>query len=490
MGDLSDSLNEISSRDLLIRMVTYAVRCPEVAKVATEKLSPTHFDEGTQLEFMMVWHVASTLWNTYQTVPEPQHLADLSVNLMVQQGYTDPAYHQMARDLVQQIYAFTETPWNVDYGMRLLNVFFNNVFIQDLSRVAQQFTGHGRDDIIERVQSAHRQLQVDKPVSMDPFDLTEHTPSFIPRVPTGVSFFDMLLGGGTLPTECYGILGPSGGGKTLLAIQIACSMAERGQHVEYFSYEQPVKDIQPRVLSCAAKVPIDKISGRSWADMGSDIQQKIQRVATTSKSYLHLHDRSADGSSIADIGNVIRERLESGVTPSLVVVDWIWPLVLRMLANSNRRNAEERKILQAVSEEFKSMAAKYNVAFLLLHQLSTEMVKKSPSKKPQWFNSAEAGSFAWLLHYCIAIGRADAQGYCWLVGSKARNAAAQDTLVKRDGLLQRFDATKSSMVYDTRRSEFVDEDKMNRMPGADVSDDEPMSAEEEELAGGGGAGIV
>jgi hypothetical protein len=128
------------------------------------------------------------------------------------------------------------------------------------------------------------------------------------------------------------------------------------------------------------------------------------------------------------------------------------------------------------------------------------MAKKSPSKKPEWFNSAEAGSFAWLLHYCIAIGRADTQGYCWMVGSKARNAKKQSALVLLNGEFNRFESTKQSMIYDERRQEFIDEGNVNKMPGvrtvATVDDkvigqsDESPQDEQDDYAAGGGAGVV
>jgi len=500
MPELSDSLSEINSRALLVRLLTYAIRCPEVARVATEKLSPIHFNESTQLEFLIVWRVASALWEEYEQVPEAQHVADLAVNTMMLQGYAEPVFHESARRLVVEIYAFTETPWNADYGLRLLNAFFNGVFIRDLAKLAERFGGKERGDAAEAVMQAHQSLQLGVNPPLDPFDLVVNVPTFKSRQPTGVGFWDMLTGGGTSENECYGILGPTGGGKTLLAVQLACSMAERGQDVEYFTYEQSAKELQPRILSCAAKISSIRISGKCWADIDEAAKKKITIAADICKNRLHVHDRSSEGSSISDIVNTVRQRIDEGRTPRMVIVDWIWPLILRITATSQRRNEQERMVLQKATDDFKAAASKYGVTFLLLHQISTEMAKKSPSKKPEWFNSAEAGSFAWLLHYCIAIGRADTQGYCWMVGSKARNAKKQSALVLLNGEFNRFESTKQSMIYDERRQEFIDEGNVNKMPGvrtvATVDDkvigqsDESPQDEQDDYAAGGGAGVV
>ena len=140
----------------------------------------------------------------------------------------------------------------------------------------------------------------------------------------------------------------------------------------------------------------------------------------------------------------------------------------------------------------KAIAAKHKICLLILHQLSTEMVKKSPSNKPAWFNSAEAGSFAWLLHYCFAIGRADGNGYCWLVGSKSRNAANKDVLVRLNGGMNRFDPVDNSMTYDPSSKTFVEEEEMGKIPGAqsqtttapqEDESDEPLGGEEADYAG-------
>ena len=461
------SFSEISSRDALVRMLTYAIRCPPVARVAVERLIATHFDEATQLEFMTTWHSAQEYWRVYQQAPTREVLRALSVNVMAGQGYTNPGAHQMAYRLVDEIYDFHEDPWNVDFGLRLVSAFFNQVFTKNIQQLMAQF-GSDRGALMDAVGEAHQKLQVgmDKPVAL--LDLNEHLPDGIARVPTGVAPFDMLLGGGTTPTEVYGILGPSGGGKTLLAIQIACSMAERQQYVDYFTYEQPPKELQPRFLSCAAKVKVSDIAGKRWTELDPLIQQKVRDAADMAAKYLHVHDRSVRGDSVQDIIGAVRESIDAGRKPRMVVVDWVWPLILRMTATSERRGVEERKMLQFAMDQFKSAAAEYGVTFLILHQLSTEMAKQSPSKKPEWFNSAEAGSLAWLMHYCLAIGRADPQGYCWLVGSKARGTAPDALIVKRIGEYQRFQSTKSSMVYDDRRKEFVDDGGQNRVPGVQI----------------------
>jgi len=464
-------LREINSRGLLVRLITYAIRCPEVARVAVLRLKPTYFSEETQLDFFIVWFVAQQLWLKAHEVPHPQHVKDLAVSVMISEGHTDPNLQRVTVDLVTEIYAFNEQPWNIEYGMQLMNTFFNGVFTQQIIGLAHK--AQSRDLALQDVIDTHQHLSVKRNAPVDPFDM-EDIPTLSMRTPTGATYFDLITGGGTIPTECYGVLGPSGGGKTLLAIDVGCSMAERGQRVEYFLYEQPAKEVRPRLFSRAGGINIEDMRNKDWNDLPEATRAKITAAAAKLKGNFIIHDRSSEGDSVADIVNVVRESIAAGRRPGLVVIDWLWPLVTRASSTAlaaGRKNISERIMLQTMLDEFKGMAAKYGVAVMLLHQLSTDMAKKQASKKPQWFNSAEAGSFAWLLHYCIAIGTQDEYGNCWLVGSKARNNAKTSFVVQCLGNYNKFKMPKKSMIYDATKHGFVESDNLHRMPGRERSAD-------------------
>lgn len=476
----SGQIREINSRGLLVRLLTYAVRCPAVARVAAQKMQPTHFDEATQLDFFMVWFVAQQIWLKSGAAPHPQHLVDLTINLMTGEGYGDPNLHGAVLSLVNEIYAFQEDPWNEAYGMELLNAFFHTVFKRSAAKVTQQ--AGTRDEALEIVMRTHKQLSVGQNKPVDPFDMTQ-PPKLTPRLETGATYFDLITGGGTVPTECYGILGPSGGGKTLMALDVGCHMAERGQRVEYFSYEQPVKEVRPRLFSRAAGIDIGEFKGREWDELPGAVKEKVAEASARMGGNFIMHDRSSEGDSVTDVVNVVRDSIADGKRPTLVVIDWLWPLVLRAAAkeSSSRRSVNERIVMQKMLDDFKSLAADHKVCLMVLHQLATEMAKKRAGRKPQWFNSAEAGSFAWLLHYCIAIGVQDDHGFCWMVGSKARGNARTSIVVKCEGHLNRFKIPSNSMIYDANRKEFVDSENLNKMPGREQQNDD---TDEEEMKGG------
>lgn len=473
-----DSLGGINSRGLLVRLLTYAIRCPTVAQVAVQKLDPTYFDAATQFEFQSVWAAARTYWQEFGEAPPMHATADLALQIMIMQDIKEPILIERMEYLVAEIYTFEETPWNGEYGRRLLDMFFNTIFAGQISAIGMAMGGMPRGDVRTAIEQQYQTLNVSSIKTIDPFDIDVGTLTIPNREPTGLTFLDLLLGGGTLDTECYGILGPSGGGKTVMSVQLGCSLAARGQHVEYFTYEQPAEEMRPRILSCAAKVSSERLKG----DIDKETREKLTKAKETHQKYFHLHDRASEGDNTAEIATVIQQSIDEGRKPRMVIVDWIWPLILRMTAASDRRQVDERKLLQRATDDFKSMAAKYRVPIWLVHQLSVEVAKKSPGRKPQWFNSAEAGSFAWLLHYCFAIGTKDAHDFCWLVGSKARSAKNQDTLLHLNGEYNRFDATDKRMVYDPRSQTFVDEEGVNKI--------DSYADDGSEFADGSGAGVA
>jgi hypothetical protein len=456
-------------------MLTYAVRCPPVAQLAVMKLDPAYFDASTQFEFQSVWVAARLYWQQFGAPPPMHAVGDLALQVMIQQDIKEPVLIERMEYLVAEIYTFEEDPWNVEYGKQLLSMFFDSVYSGQVGAIGQTMGGLPRTEVRTALEQQYQSLNVSTIKTIDPFDFDADTFRAPPREPTGVTFVDLLLGGGTLETECYGVLGPSGGGKTVLSVQLGCSIASRGQHVEYFTYEQPAEEMRPRILSCAAKVSSSKLLAEEDEQLDEMTRKQLVEAQKTHKQFFHLHDRASEGDNIAEIGMMIQQSIDEGRRPRLVIVDWVWPLIMRMTAVSDRRQVDERKLMQKATDDFKSMAAKYRVCFWLVHQLSVELAKKSPGRKPQWFNSAEAGSFAWLLHYCFAIGTKDAHDICWLVGSKARSAKNQDALLHLNGEFNRFEPTDKRYVYDKRSGTFIDEEGVNKIDtfandGSDFAD--------------------
>lgn len=64
------------------------------------------------------------------------------------------------------------------------------------------------------------------------------------RIPFGVEALDKMLDGGLMPRRPYLIVGPSGTGKTSLALQFLCEGVRRGESVLYVTLEDPPNEIR------------------------------------------------------------------------------------------------------------------------------------------------------------------------------------------------------------------------------------------------------
>ena len=332
-----DSLGGISSRGLLVRMLTYAVRCPPVAQLAVQKIDPTYFDASTQFEFQSVWVAAKLFWESFGTTPPMHAVADLAHQIMVQQDVKEPILIERMQYLVAEIYTFEEDPWNVDYGKSLLGMFLDSIYSGQIGTIGQTMSGLPREEIHTALEQQYQKLSVSTIKTIDPFDFDVDTLTLPPREPTGLTFLDLQFGGGTMDTECYGVLGPTGGGKTVLSVQLACGIAARKQHVEYFTYEQPAEEMRPRILSCAAKISSERLKDDQKDDF---TLERLREAQKTHREYFHLHDRASEGDNVAEIGMMIQQSIDAGRKPRIVIIDWVWPLILRMAAASGKRNVD------------------------------------------------------------------------------------------------------------------------------------------------------
>lgn len=478
MPEVSELVGEFGGRDAVLRLMTYAIRCPKVALAAVGRILPTDFNPTTEQDIQIIWTAAQAYWKQYSSAPSMQFMIDTTGAMLNHLGLREQQFHLNMQQTLQIIYSHNG-PWDENYGEELLKAFCAKRFSATLGQIGA--IGEGNlQRMSELVTAQFRRLHVTDEPEIDPFDIKTNTPASRPRVPTGFGAVDFLLGGGLSPPESYGILGPTGGGKTLLALQLSTLLASRGHNVLYYTYEQPAIELQPRLLSCAAKVPRRLIDGKSWDQVDSVTQAEIEKAAALCRNRLTLVDRSTEGDNVIEIEDRIKRAIDNDRKPIMVVIDWMWILVSRIVSVQSKRR-EDRKVQLDLIEKFKSLAAKYDVSFLVLQQLSTEAAKKGGGSKPQWFNSAEAGNFAWLLAYCFAIGTADPYGMCYLVGSKARNNSKSDTVMQLDGEHNRFNWKDADTTYqwDGARKQFVREGDKNKFGDIDEDTQEVVDAEEE-----------
>lgn len=104
---------------------------------------------------------------------------------------------------------------------------------------------------------------------------------------TGIDELDELLGGGIERGTITLLTGPTGTGKTTLAVQLAAAVAARGEHAAYFSFEEEVDLIAFRARSVG--IPIDEMITAQMLSM-----VKVEPLRYTPHEFYALIEREVD----------------------------------------------------------------------------------------------------------------------------------------------------------------------------------------------------
>ena len=307
---------------------------------------------------------------------------------------------------------------------------------------------------------------------------------------TGVDFFDDLTEGGVRTRKLWGLLAPTGGGKTTISIQLLMSWVRQGPNHQalYASYEQPIEgDITERIVSLTIDKPRSLFRDKAYSDWDHDLQLLVKKRSELFSNRVVCSDYSGNNAAGSDgIQNIKRTLEKQGILkrlddptfdpakepPVFVLIDWLLPMVQRymnkysdgMLAVGN----ELRAVGASIMDEIKTFKNTYNVMVLITHQLASAVADASPTKAASHTDSAEWKGFANLLDDCFTIGPRSKQDLCIMKASKARASGRNEVVLKLAGKYARFE--DFSTEYAVVNGKFVPLD-------GDVQSDEQSSSE-------------
>jgi len=319
--------------------------------------------------------------------------------------------------------------------------------VKDLHRIAQ------------RISSDISALGGRRSARMKPLFNMESLLTAKERIGFGVRFWDDN-GGKFGPGELHGLLGPPSGGKTVMAVAVACGQMRANRHVMLCLYEQPAEgDIAERICTNMTEIPIDIFRDKAYGALSEDIRRKIAFSAEVSGKYLTLVDMLQDGAGAGGVQEIIQhveDAIAEGERPSLVIVDWFGAMVDRNHQHHPEvsHDLRYRVLGTRFMDTFNAYAKDSGVSFLLMHQLTTDAAGRSPSYRPKKTDALEMRTFSNKMDTCSALGVMDKRSHvCWFCPDKSRRSFAQDTKIKLLGDLQRFVDVKDQ--YEIRNNSFV-----------------------------------
>lgn len=333
---------------------------------------------------------------------------------------------------------------------------------------------------------------------------------------TGVPVMDAMVGGGHVRGEVYGLLGPTGGGKSTTATHMAISLAdstykkwiEDGQPEEcgkvyLFSYEDPMGDIYPRILACSAQIPrsrqaelgdlsdLSRLSRcghyaeyesslfRDDFDTGSMPAGERERLERTSRvidkclaiSIMNGSDmRNPDkGAGLIDeIAEIItKDIIATKIKPEAVFIDFALAAVDRYISAHAVRADEQRTLLTKFPQQARTkIATKFDCPVWVLHQLNTKFNEKEAGFLPKSTDAAESKAFPMYCNFVLMLGKCNKEGYTTIsCGKHRRTGDIAPRVIRVNGNMSTIDDAGGLYVLDTFSNNIISVNDQHSIAG-------------------------
>jgi KaiC/GvpD/RAD55 family RecA-like ATPase len=197
------------------------------------------------------------------------------------------------------------------------------------------------------------------------------------RLPLSPSSLDEYIGGGVLRGHNVTIYGRPEAGKTLLALNIACSAIRCGHKVLYVANEEPAREVTKRVLSRLRNVDVENFRDKD------ELALAFKKAAKFYKNWNILHKANL---SARDVG-----RACARLRPDYVIVDQL----------KNLRCADENRALQLdkVARQVREIGIEYDCVTVSVTQAgdSAEQKLVLSMNDIEWSNTGIPGAADLLL---------------------------------------------------------------------------------------------
>ena len=483
---------------LIEEVIKHCVRCPRVFSAAYGSLQPAHFSKQGETGYRYVLAATVEHFEKYAELPNYTALSTVVLTRL----HSDAG---IPEELIKDVEEFLEWVWlpentlETDNAMEWLRVVLKDrIVTQPLLREVEKVRIGGGSDLPSFVQEVVRNLEnvsavgIDVPTTSVP--KTWRRDEETQLVPTGIPFIDSRLDGGMKPGDVNVLLGPTGVGKTTLGMQLVIeggrleAAKERETNVKgkrnvFFSYEIDREEMQVRMMTYAAQInksrlehlnSFDELSRRGnlqdyekkrWKqqlDEGVDVPGEWDRWQAAEPwldEYVSLMDMSADQGGVSR-GNggiaELRATLDAMHQQdprgfNVIMIDWAG-MVARQYLRAKGGEVDRmytHELTDFVSRVRRQIAKPYNCQVWVLHQLSGQSNKKSPTAKMHHADAEGCALFAVNAWFAFCLGNKDqSTNTCLLQATKTRRGEGKDAVVcKIDGAFgQLIDADRQYAI--------------------------------------------
>lgn len=266
-------------------------------------------------------------------------------------------------------------------------------------------------------------------------------------VPTGVAFVDRALGGQRLG-DCNGLIGPTGGGKTTMAIHMAVAAAKQcyadavnhnrqSKLVLFITAEESTLKLRPRIWSAFFQIPRRKLETlQDWSQLTQPGQlDPYEREMQINQQYqlseierYHVYREQLNASfNLLDLsGSDAFPKAGTGFVDEIVsylcryeqpiqsvFLDYAGLFVERHMQAIGADESRYRYLLKTFGDRLRrDVAERFNCTVWALHQLRGGLTDARPGKLMHHSEAGESKDFANNMAVCGCLGVADRYTGC------------------------------------------------------------------------------
>lgn len=236
---------------------------------------------------------------------------------------------------------------------------------------------------------------------------------------TGIEGLDEIMDGGLSKSELAIILAPFGVGKTTMMTKIANTAMSDGNKVLQIFFEDNIKVIQRKHLSCWSKFDLNSLSIHR-----DEIKEMVGNMMSKSNGgELKLKRFSSDGTTIPMIRQYIRKLIATGFRPDVVILDYID--VVEPSKKFDDVNAGEGSVMR----QFETMLSELDIAGWTAVQGNRSSIKADVVEADQMGGSIKKAQIG---HFVVSIAKT--------LDQKDKSTATMAILKSRFG--------KSGMIFE------------------------------------------
>jgi replicative DNA helicase len=209
---------------------------------------------------------------------------------------------------------------------------------------------------------------------------------------TGIEGLDEIMDGGLSKTELAIILAPFGVGKTTMMTKIANTAMTDGKKVLQIFFEDSVKVIQRKHLSCWSQFDLNSLSMHK-----EEVKEMVANMMKSSNGgAIKLKRFSSDGTTIPIIRQYIRKLIATGFRPDMVILDYI------DVVEPSRRFDDVNAGEGSVMRQFETMLLELDMAGWTAVQGNRSSIKADVVEADQMGGSIKKAQIG---HFVVSIAK-------------------------------------------------------------------------------------